>query len=276
MSEDKLGIIVYPEDYIRIDQETKHQELLDEIEPWVQAVRNELTKLTGQDLPFKDCQEAFDWLEQTAYREMKEIGEPQIVISEGKEKLLLVQYYDRAFNVKRAPLARGSKLKLLAEQSEAMGDALQLKPPHLTAWVLADVRPPNIPIRIRSRMLQPKTPACGDYEGGQPIAHYINTIEVMSPEVTAQQVYDLYDRIHKEAGVDKKQFAKNKEVLLNNVVDDLGGVPKRHVKEFWGRVVVEYNSRLATLNSNIYKNPLSNWDAAKHRYERYRRKATIR
>ena len=158
MSEDKLGIIAYPEDYIRIDQETNHQELLDEIEPWVQAVRNELTKLTGQDLPFKDCQEAFDWLEQTAYREMKEIGEPQIVISEGKEKLLLVQYYDRAFNVKRAPLARGSKLKLLAEQSEAMGDALQLNPPHLTAWVLADVRPPNVPIYFSSQVLSCKTP----------------------------------------------------------------------------------------------------------------------
>ncbi|MEE2992203.1 MAG: hypothetical protein VX603_03405 [Gemmatimonadota bacterium] len=98
----------------------------------------------------------------------------------------------------------------------------------------------------------------------------------MSPTVTAQEVYELCDRVLKEAGVDNKQFTKDREFLLYKVVDDLGGVPRTQVREFWERVVVEDHYQFDRLNSDIYGKPLSNWDAAKQCYDRYRKNAILR
>lgn len=274
--EQRFGIFDYPDEYIKNDDAFIHRELIDTLEPWVKAVREETTKLTSQALPFPDLDQAFEWLEITVDEERERLdGVEEIRAEDGRKQVLFLRYYNKNSSVMVKPLARGSALTLLANQTAAMGKTLDILPSYITAWVLADVKPPHVRLTVSSNIKSAYTPQCGGYPGGHPVQRNITTITVMSPTVTAKEISDLYIQILKEQGIDRKNVVKEREILLCHVVQDLGGAPKHGVRDFWKSVVTEYNYKLATLNPKIYGARLPTWEAAKKRFERFLRKETL-
>ena len=238
--------------------------LQDTIEPWVNRVRDEVEALGSgaASLPFSDYSEAFTWVrrqragdnvawpdEESARRSGGSVYRPKLFLPKPEGGLVVLQ------------AGEGSVRRVLNDAAREMakctgfseGDLLR----HILTGVELELTPVTIAVERNLKM--------GD---GVSIARIEVVVRFRTPEVTVEHIRKIHGVIRGAWSAHREKPLTNQQLLLDESVRSLGGVPKEGKTDFWEKV----RKRVGRDGGVLY----STWRGCRQAYERLGQKLADR